>query len=54
MHAVKVCATCGGKFSLSEYDWLKNQQKYHGNCKSCTKENVAKALLPLKGRPKKN
>ena len=36
------CKACCERKDQSEFDWLRNQQKYHHDCTACTKKIVTR------------
>ena len=36
------CRACGKRKDQSEFYWLRNQQKYHHDCKDCVKVACSK------------
>ena len=51
----KKCKVCGKAKPVVEFDWLRNQDKYHNTCTHCTKNIVLadRFMVTGRGRPKK-
>ena len=54
MSEIKTCPVCGKTKPTLQFDWLQRQQKYHVNCKLCTKTIVNRVIVPSRGRPAKS